>query len=137
MKKSKFQFQNPRISSFLINENKDFDNDKFDGFSISTSIDIQIIEYDKEAKVSLAIKIGDKTDQYPFFMIVETYSLFKNDGTDNFNELLKINAPALLLSNIRPIIALMTSQLGFKPFYIPFMNFTNYSDNDEIQEDTN
>lgn len=137
MKKSKFQFQNPRISSFLINENKDFDNDKFDGFSISTSIDIQIIEDDKEAKVSLAIKIGDKTDQYPFFMIVETYSLFKNDGTDNFNELLKINAPALLLSNIRPIIALMTSQLGFKPFYIPFMNFTNYSDNDEIQEDTN
>ena len=28
MKKSKFQFQNPRISSFLINENKDFDIEK-------------------------------------------------------------------------------------------------------------
>lgn len=135
MKKSQFQFQNPRISSFIINENKDFDKDKFDGFSISTNLDIQIIEDDKEAKVSLTIKIGDKIDQYPFFMLVETCSLFKNDGVDNFNDLLKVNAPALLLSNVRPIIALMTSQLGFKPFYIPFMNFTN--SNDEMQEDTN
>ena len=135
MKKSKFQFQNPRISSFLINENKDFDNENFGGFSISTNMDIQKIEENKEAKVSLTIKIGDNNDQYPFFMIVETYSLFKNDGADNFNELLKVNAPALLLSNVRPIIALMTSQLGFKPFYIPFMNFT--SSNDEIQKDTN
>ncbi len=98
-------------------------------------MDIQKIEDNKEAKVSLTIKIGDNNDQYPFFMIVETYSLFKNDGADNFNELLKVNAPALLLSNVRPIIALMTSQLGFKPFYIPFMNFT--SSNDEIQKDTN
>lgn len=45
---------------------------------------------------------------------------------------LKINAPILLLSNVRPIIALMTSQLGFKPFYIPFMNFTD--SDDEVQE---
>ena len=135
MKKSKFQFQNPRISSFLINENKDFDNENFGGFSISTNMDIQKIEDNKEAKVSLTIKIGDNNDQYPFFMIVETYSLFKNDGADNFNELLKVNAPALLLSNVRPIIALMTSQLGFKPLYMPFMNFT--SSNDEIQKDTN
>ena len=97
MKKSKFQFQNPRISSFLINENKDFDNENFGGFSISTNMDIQKIEDNKEAKVSLTIKIGDNNDQYPFFMIVETYSLFKNDGADNFNELLKLNAPALLL----------------------------------------
>lgn len=134
MKKSKFQFQNPRISSFLINENKDFDKDKFDGFSISTNLDIQILEDDKEAKVSLVIKIGDKIDQYPFFMLVETYSLFKNNGEDNFNKLLKVNAPALLLSNVRPIIALMTSQLGFKPFYIPFMNFTDSGD--ELEEDT-
>lgn len=134
MKRSKFQFQNPRISSFIINENEDFDKDKFEGFSISTNLDIQVIEADKEAKVSLTINIGDKIDQYPFFMIVKTYSLFKNDGADNFNELLKVNAPALLLSNVRPIIALMTSQLGFKPFYIPFMNFTNT--NDETDEDT-
>lgn len=135
MKKSKFQFQNPHISSFIITENKDFDNEKFDGFSISTSTDIEIIEDDKEAKVSLTIKIGDNNEHYPFFMAAETYSLFKNNGADNFNELLKVNAPALLLSNVRPIIALMTSQLGFKPFYIPFMNFTN--SNDEMQEDTN
>lgn len=137
MKKSKFQFQNPKISSFSINENKDFDKDKFDGFSISTNLNIQIIEDDKEAEVSLAIKIGDKIAQYPFYMCVKTYSLFKNDGADNFNELLKINAPALLLSNVRPIIALMTSQLGFKPFYIPFMNFIDSDDeSDEIEEDT-
>lgn len=134
MKKSKFQFQNPRISSFSITENKDFDRDKFDGFSISTNLDIQIIKDDEEAKVSLTIKIGDKIDQYPFFMVVETCSLFKNNGADNFNDLLKVNAPALLLSNVRPIIALMTSQLGFKPYYIPFMNFTNSEE--EIQEDT-
>ncbi len=135
MKKSKFQFQNPRISSFIINENKDFDKDKFNGFSISTNVDIQIIDENKEAKVSLTIEIGDKNEQSPFYMLVETYSLFKNNEEDNFNDLLKVNAPAFLLSNIRPIIALMTSQLGFKPFYIPFMNFTN--PNDEIQEDTN
>ena len=134
MKKSKFQFQNPRISSFSINENEDFDKDKFKGFSISTNINIQILEDDKMAKVSLTIEIGGKTEQYPFFMLVNTYSLFKNNGADNFNKLLEINAPALLLSNVRPIIALMTSQLGFKPFYIPFMNFTD--SDDEIQEDT-
>lgn len=134
MKESKFQFQNPRILSFLIIKNEDFDKDKFNGFSISTNVSTQTLIDDKEAKVSLEIKIGDRTEQYPFFMLVETYSLFKNDGADNFNELLKVNAPALLLSNVRPIIALMTSQLGFKPFYIPFMNFTDT--NDEIEEDT-
>ncbi|MCM1399927.1 MAG: protein-export chaperone SecB [Clostridium sp.] len=134
MKKSKFQFQNPRISSFSINENENFDKDKFNGFSISTNLNIQILEDNDTAKVTLTIEIGDKTEQYPFFMHVKTYSLFRNYGADNFNDLLKINAPALLLSNVRPIIALMTSQLGFKPFYIPFMNFTD--SNDEIQEDT-
>lgn len=53
-------------------------------------------------------------------------AVFKLDvkipGID-FDNLLQINAPTLLLSYARPIISSITAQAGMKPLNLPFFNF--------------
>ena len=77
--------------------------------------------------MELEIEIGEKSNMFPFFMCLIIGAKFKLDdeieGT-NFDNLLNINAPTLLLSYARPIISTVTAQAGMKPLNLPFFNFT-------------
>lgn len=52
------------------------------------------------------------------------FKLEKEIEATDFDNLLQINAPAMLLSYARPIVSLITVQAGMKPLNFPFLNFT-------------
>lgn len=127
MEKSSFKFSNPKLIKLDFEVNNDLDKNVTSTnveFSLNSKID-KINE--QEADVELDIKIGEKSDNFPFFIHLIIGSKFKLEevinGT-NFDALLSINAPTLLLSYARPIIASITLQAGMKPLNIPFFNFT-------------
>lgn len=125
MVESQFKFSDPKVLSFGININPDFDQNLYDGFQISNTVEqYKSDEEDNVAFVILKLSIGDESNKYPFYIKMSITAKFKNTGNGNFDSLLDVNAPALLLSYSRPIISFMTSQCGFKPFNIPYMNFT-------------
>lgn len=127
MKKSRFQFTNPRVANirFAINEN--FERKNFDGISINSEISSADIEENKEALVRLRLRIGEKTKNMPFMCEIEMVAKFKVEEEmerEQFQRLLNVNAPAMLTSYARPIIAFMTMQSGLPVFHLPFIDFT-------------
>lgn len=127
MKESVFQFTDPHIVNleFCINEN--FDKEQFEGFGIESEVSNAIIEENKEAFVRLRLFMGQKGASTPFSCDIEMVGKFKveeNVEPEFFQSLLDANAPALLMSYARPIVALITAQAGFPSFNIPFVDFT-------------
>lgn len=96
------------------------------GLDIAINSNINKIN-EKEAIVELEVEVGEKSNLFPFYLCLNIGSNFKLDedidGT-NFDNLLNINAPTLLLSYARPIISSVTTQAGMKPLNLPFFNFT-------------
>lgn len=128
MIKSDFKYSNPKLIKldFEINDNYESKHN-ISTKNIAISLDSQINKTgEKEAIVELKIEIGKKSDSSPLFMymVIGAKFILDNDieGT-NFDNLLKINAPALLLSYARPIVASVTMQAGLSPLNIPFFNF--------------
>ena len=127
MKESFFQFSNPELVNIEFCGNENFNEELFEGFSIDNNITISVLDEDigNEALVSLNIIIGEKTENYPFYLSITMSAEFNCDinKSDKFYQLLETNAPALLLSYARPIVSIITSQAGFPALNLPFMNF--------------
>ncbi len=124
MKESFFQFRDPQLINLEFVINEEFDEELFAGFSIESELQNGIIENKKEAAVRLKLKIGDKTEKYPFCIIIIMSGDFTCSKEEFFDKMIQTNAPALLLSYARPIVSLVTAQAGFPSFNLPFMNFT-------------
>ena len=127
LKKSGFQFTDPRIQDFSFHVNEKFDENKFEGFQVGSEVSNAVIVENKQAFVQLKLTIGELGETTPFVCTVAIVAKFEVEdivAPDFFEELLSVNAPALLLSYARPIIALITAQGGFPSFHLPFMNFT-------------
>lgn len=128
---SGFKFSSPKLVklNFQINngylEEKEHDSKAELGISILPNIKKT---NNTEAIVELNIEIGEQSNLAPFFVNLLMSAKFKLDsaiaGTD-FDKLLEVNAPALLLSYARPIISSVTNQAGIKPLNLPFINFTS------------
>lgn len=125
MKHSPFQFTNPKVKNIEFHVNDDFDKESFDGFNINNNIEKYIIEEGKIAIVALETSIGVDQEGAPFYIKVKIVARFKGEdmSLDKFNQCLDTNAPAALLSYVRPIVANLTVQSGFPALNIPFMNF--------------
>lgn len=128
---SKFQFSNPSLVnlSFSINENfKDKEEVKIK-MNIATKPEREPDV--SEATVKLCISIGEESDQSPFYVYAEESARFRWEADaydeDGVDRLLSQNAPSLLLSYIRPIIASVTSASPFQGYHIPFINFAQKS----------
>lgn len=82
----------------------------------------------KKAIVALCLNIGKKDNSAPFFLTLTIEACFESKDeacTETaFKKLLDINAPSLLMSYARPIVALITSQAGFPALQLPFFDFT-------------
>ena len=61
----------------------------------------------------------------PFKLKIKVASDFKWEyiEEERVNAMLKNNAPALLLSYMRPIVASITNSSNFPAYNLPFMNF--------------
>lgn len=127
--KSKFQFNTPTLLGFQYFINKEFENNGEQSVAIELKTKIQVNRNpdDREAFVVLTVDIGEQSVKAPFYIMAEEGATFRWD-TDLSDEkqiqnLLNQNAPALLLSYLRPIVAGVTSASYFGTYHIPFINF--------------
>ena len=126
MNRSKFQFSNPELEKIEFSVNQNFDEEKYDGIAMQSNIEVQMLE-GNEALVKLTLSIGNSTDSQPFDICVKMGANFTWDESveiEKANQLLNINAPAVLLSYIRPIVSSMTNSSKYPTLNIPFIDFT-------------
>lgn len=132
MKTSPFQFTDPVLTKMSFFVNEDFVAEKKDNIEVNVGIEVNTGEIkDNEAPVELKIVIGEKGEKSPFYIVAVEGASFKWLAKDfktetEIDRLLNINAPALLLSYLRPIIAMITSASTYPTYNIPFINFSDY-----------
>ena len=127
MNYSKIQFSNPELDKLEFSVNKEFDEEKCNGIEIQSNIEVQLLG-SNEAIVRLTLNIGDSTETQPFSVCVRMGATFTWEGVveeEKAKQLLNINAPAVLLSYIRPIVASITNSSKYPVLNIPFIDFTN------------
>ncbi|MEG1811903.1 MAG: hypothetical protein RR337_01265, partial [Clostridia bacterium] len=113
---SDFQFTSPVLLGIQMNVNKDYTPDKEKKVPIHAEANVNVLKVKalNEAQVTLYLSVNkDMSDSAPYVIEAEITSLFtwdKEAYTDEMlNGLLKQNAPALLISYIRPLIAMITN----------------------------
>lgn len=128
MKTSDFQFSTPLLSEFefYINNEYDADGEEID-VSLKILVNKERVE-EREAVVELTVEIGEKDDSAPFYIKATEGALFKwkenaFNGEHDIDNLLDINAPALLVSYLRPIVSGITAASKYPSYNIPFINF--------------
>lgn len=131
MKESSFQFNNPSLVDLYFHINKDFKAKEDGPLNVNTSFNVNISKHETapQAIVELEIIIGTENDTFPFYIKATEGALFKWDaGNALVDDFLDINAPALLLGYLRPVIASITSASPFNTYNIPFFDFTKEPD---------
>lgn len=127
---SSFQFSNPSLINLSFSINEDFSMKDNEGTNIDVKTEISIKDglEKNSSMVILKLEIGARESSSPFHIQAEEAAIFNwnADTIDEFqrDKLLKQNAPALLLSYLRPTIAMITSASPFVAYNVPFMNFS-------------
>ena len=127
---SQFQFSNPILLElqFYVNDTYNPEDTEIDiGVDISLSKE-RVSE--NEAVVELTLELGEHNEKAPFYIKAVEGAKFRwEDGAfkkeSELERLLNINAPALLLSYMRPIISNITGMSQYPAYHIPFVNFNN------------
>lgn len=133
MEYSRFQISQPQLLEVTYIINEDFnnsdnaDNIKLEANSVTT---VEMLTDDTGAKVIFTLKIFDqeKLSEVPFFMQISMQGFFRWDESmeeEIYKKLLSTNAPAILLSYIRPFVSQLTSAFGYPPLILPLIDFTS------------
>ncbi|KMW25690.1 hypothetical protein HMPREF0977_01553 [Clostridium sp. 1_1_41A1FAA] len=126
LEKSEFQFKNPTLNNLIFCVNDDFKKEKYSGLGdIISNLEIKRKEDENRALVILRLKIGEKNDENPFYIDICMQSEFvwSNLNDEMASSLLKLNAPSLLVSYMRPYIAAVTNGSKYPIFNLPFIDF--------------
>lgn len=125
---SKFQFNQPQIYKIsFMNNNLLTQENVNQTVTFRFSTDRKPIS-NSECFVLLTLDIKFSEEKQPLELSITMGARFNWDDSiepSNSEHFLNTNAPSLLLSYIRPIVAALTSNSGFNPINIPFMDFTN------------
>ena len=128
MEESQFQFSHPVLLESIFKINQEYKEEVIDYDDISVIFDIEVMKHEKnpEALVMLKVEVGEESDKYPFYASVTEGAHFRwdFDKIKNPDIFLKQNAPALLLSYIRPIISNLTAASVCDAYNLPFINFS-------------
>ena len=115
---SKFQFIKPILKSveYVVNENFEKDTTKSIDMNMNMTVSVKkSVVSSTEASVSLTVNLGEKNnDDFPFYLNITESAEFKwcEDMEEKMvDQLLRQNAPALLLSYLRPTVAQITFRL--------------------------
>ncbi len=122
---SSFQFKAPVLESIEFMVNDLFNVKDFEGFD-SVDSDLKISKNNNHAKVEMYLEIGEKTELYPFYVRITMSSEFRwiDSSEEQIEGYLNVNAPALLLSYMRPIVANITNSSKYEVLNLPFINFS-------------
>ena len=129
MQKSNFKFKNPKLTKLEFKVNQDYDNNSKSMLTLDIKDDIIVKRIDEtSALVILKLQIFREEDfkDVPFIISIEMqgdFSWSSDMDKEVVNALLKQNAPAVLLSYMRPYITTVTTGSGYAPLILPFMNF--------------
>lgn len=124
------RFTNPVMTYSRFELNPDF-TDNGNGLQAKMNFNYATkrLEQDCAAAVAIRLQINqeekDRSDNAPFWLEVEYTADFNwtNDMSDDEVErYLRINAPDVLISYIRPMVAAMTSASPFPTYNLPFVN---------------
>ncbi|QQE31659.1 protein-export chaperone SecB [Streptococcus lutetiensis] len=141
--KSSFQFTRPILKEaiFLSNETHLSEGELTFKFEVNAEEPQNSEENNKQyAKVFLTVSNFDflpenqENIEEPYFLRVTmgaTFTWFKDSPYDVDN-LLKINAPSLLLSYIRPVITDLTGLSEYNEEFIPFIDFSANNKKDTL-----
>lgn len=131
MKESSFQFKTPTLKNIIFQTNNFQKDTSLIDISNELTVNIEKHETEPFATVDLAIKIGSIGSDSPFYIEMTLGSEFKWDENAydeaTIEALLKTNAPALLLSYARPIIANITNSSKYPVYNIPLIDFTQHN----------
>ena len=130
MNKSSFQFTNPILTDLEMHLNDGFDGGRTKTVEIGTKLSFENNKDDSKnrATVSLQVEVGELNDDLPFYIkLNEQAEFIWDDGISEemLDRLLRQNAPSLLLSYVRPIIAQITNDSKYGAYNLPFFNFTD------------
>lgn len=133
MKKSAFQFSDPKLKRLVFDIHDNFVGTGQINMEIRINPNIQRITNNNnplfdEAQVTITLSIGEKDDSTPFYVEVDEFAAFRWEK-DSFNEsqiesLLHQNAVALLLSYLRPIISNVTAASPYPAYNLPYIDLT-------------
>ena len=128
MQKSNFQFKTPLLTNVDFTLSDDY-NSTETSINLKSEFSAQVYKdlEEKTAYERLDVILGDTTSGQPFYLKVtmEAEFTWEHDiAEDDLNKLLSQNAPSVLLSYARPIVANLTSSSPYPTYNIPFMNFT-------------
>ncbi len=125
---SKFRIIMPKLKKLEYEFNNEYE--KKDSIKFKIQTETKILKKADNAIVSLKLQVFDKNiyelNEVPFYICIVMFSEFEWD--DNVDEkiiptLLESNAPAVILSYIRPFISNLTTGSGYPPLIIPLLNF--------------
>ena len=127
-KSSKFQFVDPHLEEVNFIANPVFVSEADDGeIEMQNSFNIQVKRSKDEnrANVELTLETNTENERAPFKLQIKVASDFKWEDLDEktVDSMLNLNAPALLLSYMRPIVANITNSSKFPTYNLPFINF--------------
>lgn len=128
MKTSKFQFLNPYLEEVYFTVNPDFvQGSDEDEIEMKNTFNIQVTrsENENKANVRLTLETNTENEKAPFKLRITVASDFKWEDLDDktVEAMLNLNAPALLLGYMRPIVANITNSSRFPAYNLPFINF--------------
>lgn len=127
MKESAFQFTNPSIIYVKFIENSGFQQEENEDIEISAGIEIKQGEISgNECSVNAVVTVGEESDSVPFLIEIEITARFRWNTDEkeklNIEAFLEQNAPSLLISYVRPIIAMITDASHYPAYHLPFIN---------------
>ena len=127
MKESFFKLRSQFTEEIIFKKNSDFKDRKIK-LKFSHRLEIKNIdEGSSNVKLIFNIFTEEELAESPFIISITQSGKFEypsNLDKNNLENLLNINAPAVLLSYIRGIISQITAFSGYPALIIPLMNFT-------------
>ncbi len=128
-KESNFKFKNHKLTSLKYELNDSYEL-KSTPIKMNIQTETKIVKDGNNAIVSLELLVFDK-DSYkrqevPFYVDITMSGEFEWDSSIDDKLLvilLESNAPATLLSYMRPYISNLTIGAGYPPLIIPLLNF--------------
>lgn len=123
-KKSSFQLKNQRLLKVKYEINSVFDFNKIQ-LDIDYNLKIKKNIENKTANVLMNFKVFNKEnlEEIPFYFDLDIEGDFNWEMDIVEDSFLEINAPAVLMAYIRPIISQLTSFSGYPPLILPLINF--------------
>lgn len=80
--------------------------------------------------IQLELNANIEKEEVPFKLIAKVAADFRWEDLDDkaVDAMLRLNAPALLLGYMRPIVANITNSSAFPVYNLPFMDFRSFSE---------